>query len=625
MAPFERKRFSPLYLLIPVLYTAVIFVLVYAQFTQNDMFSAQVGSIGLSGEAGRGGIAQLRIGWDEAAVSLNGERQLQLLTGATSQQRSVTAYDLFADRIEVRFDGGGSLHVSGDAGRVTMLFQFSEAVDAARVPLELIEAFTILSGTPLAAASDQSGHRVVVEGPPGSTFEPEGSVLVPVDSNRQVRLQLERLPQGGPGPRSRWLTRAAVAAGGGRAAGNAVDEYERRVAAAWPNRRQQTSGTEPAAAAVVLALAAGGVAAGGSRDLNAVRQQIAIDISRLSPQGETPAMPPTLMPFLGIFGDYPVHSFAADSVRLRRIADRVRDGDGSAFAEERLVPFVVARGSVGLVEELMRLALTLDPEATRGSGLDLAIDLAEALLDFERFVPLEQIGEQQSLRADLETHARRWLDESILPAIVVNDSQFLLVDPTRARVELALQLRAARVLLRGAEFASAIGSDSSSRDYQPIAEQLLATALDYVRADGSLPATVGLDGATAEGGGGDLHSEVALALLDSIPHLPRELPLYKELGVPNVWILSAAKPAVVATSGSWVIRFAFPLGQEHYVLLQGVPNFVELRLHQTRWKTDPEYFRYSDGWIYDAETLTLAVKLTQRTEQDDIELLFAPL
>ena len=56
--------------------------------------------------------------------------------------------------------------------------------------------------------------------------------------------------------------------------------------------------------------------------------------------------------------------------------------------------------------------------------------------------------------------------------------------------------------------------------------------------------------------------------------------------------------------------------------LVGGPNFVELRMHGLRWKTDPEYRRYSDGWAYDADQRMLVIRMTQRTAEDLVELVF---
>jgi hypothetical protein len=618
MSTSERKRLAPLYVLIPVLYAAVIFALIYAQFAQTDAFAARVGSVEVSGKSGRGGIGELRVGWAEAAVRLDGDHQLQVIAGPVTRPQSVAGYEIFADRVEVRFDGGSALHVSGDAGSISVLLQFPAGLDAARVPLDLIDGFNALAGAPVAAFTDELGRQIVLEGPFGSKFQADSYLFIPLDAGREATLHLERLAEAGPGPRLRWLLRAAEAGAGAGAGqtGAAVAAYQRKVAAAWPSRRQQRSNSQQlaAAAGVALALAAAEAEIDGGRQLRALRQQIEIEVEvdRLSRQGGLGSMPTTLMPFLGAFGTYPTDSFAADNARLAETVARVRRGDASAFAATQLVPFVVNRGSVGLIEELLRLAVTLDPLSSPELGLDVRIGVTEALLDVARYVPLEQIGDQQSLRPDLEARAQRWLEEAILPAITVDGGRFLLVAKAAASVDLAQQLRAATLLMRGATA------------YRPIAEQLLATALSYAGNDGSLPARISVLNADGPRGGAVL-SETVLPLLESAAHLARELPLYQALGVPNVWILSVGKPEVVVRANSWIFRFSFPVAQEHYVLMQGVPNFVELRLHQTRWKTDPEYFLYSDGWAYDAETQTLAVKLTQRAPQDEIELLFVDL
>jgi hypothetical protein len=43
-------------------------------------------------------------------------------------------------------------------------------------------------------------------------------------------------------------------------------------------------------------------------------------------------------------------------------------------------------------------------------------------------------------------------------------------------------------------------------------------------------------------------------------------------------------------------------------------------MHGIPWKSDPEYFSYTDGWAYDEETQTLYVKITHRLETEELVL-----
>jgi hypothetical protein len=67
---------------------------------------------------------------------------------------------------------------------------------------------------------------------------------------------------------------------------------------------------------------------------------------------------------------------------------------------------------------------------------------------------------------------------------------------------------------------------------------------------------------------------------------------------------------------------AYPLGIAHYMAIQGVKPFAQIRLHSIPWHSDPTYMKYSDGWTYDAGSRTLYLKLTGRLAQEEINIRF---
>jgi hypothetical protein len=90
---------------------------------------------------------------------------------------------------------------------------------------------------------------------------------------------------------------------------------------------------------------------------------------------------------------------------------------------------------------------------------------------------------------------------------------------------------------------------------------------------------------------------------------------------PGSWVLTASHlDSVQIDSRRQRYLFSFPQGQTHYLLIQGVRPPESVVMHGIPWKTDPQYFQYSDGWSYDAATQSLFVKLTHRSEAEELIL-----
>ena len=67
---------------------------------------------------------------------------------------------------------------------------------------------------------------------------------------------------------------------------------------------------------------------------------------------------------------------------------------------------------------------------------------------------------------------------------------------------------------------------------------------------------------------------------------------------------------------------AYPVGVPHYMAIQGLKPFTQIRLHSIPWHSDPTYMKYSDGWTYDAGSRTLYLKLKGRAAQEEIDIRF---
>jgi hypothetical protein len=110
------------------------------------------------------------------------------------------------------------------------------------------------------------------------------------------------------------------------------------------------------------------------------------------------------------------------------------------------------------------------------------------------------------------------------------------------------------------------------------------------------------------------------ALLSFDRRVPREISLSRQWGAGS-WIWTSAR--LVSAAGSSAesrLLLAYPVGIPHHLAIQGVGPFAQIRLHGIAWRTDPAYAKYSDGWAYDSVSRTLFLKLTGRTEQEEIDI-----
>ena len=93
----------------------------------------------------------------------------------------------------------------------------------------------------------------------------------------------------------------------------------------------------------------------------------------------------------------------------------------------------------------------------------------------------------------------------------------------------------------------------------------------------------------------------------------------------NVFALTCTKDIRIkkASKDMIVFDFVFQAGQTHYVILQGVEKFSDIKIHDIHFRTDPHFETYnSSGYVYNQDTKTLYLKLKHRQEVESVELDF---
>lgn len=306
--------------------------------------------------------------------------------------------------------------------------------------------------------------------------------------------------------------------------------------------------------------------------------------------------------YLGNLVDLARRAQARDPAELARLDAFLKAADPALFSTPRLIPYLLDHGSFNMVQETLAF---LRERASTPLGSERTLGVVEACLDAEEYV-------------DGEFAARgRAVVENRLLSMVRNTDLgiFLVREDGTEKVDVLHSLRAGALLLRA-------GEAWDLPVLRSIGRGLLASALSLKGEAGYLPAglAVSVKNALVTSREGSLAPETAYPYVAPDRHFPREIPLSRTFE-PGVWIWSAAK-AVSAEHAAAESRFllSFPSGQVHFLMIQGIKPFKSLTLHAIPWVSDPAYAQYPDGWVYDAGTQTLFLKLTHRQDMEEIRI-----
>ncbi|QMU99293.1 hypothetical protein F0310_02585 [Borrelia sp. A-FGy1] len=103
-------------------------------------------------------------------------------------------------------------------------------------------------------------------------------------------------------------------------------------------------------------------------------------------------------------------------------------------------------------------------------------------------------------------------------------------------------------------------------------------------------------------------------------YLPK-FTLIPSLGIGN-WVYGASKISSYNISNvSYSLNFNRSLNSPGYFFFKGILNPTLVRFRGINWHTDPQFYRYSDGWRYYPSNKMLVLKITPKKEEDTNVLL----
>lgn len=615
-----KKKLSGLYYLIPVIYVAVIGVFIYMQFQSGERFEEKVGTLTISGTYARSltGARRLRgieVRMNDLRLPIDSSSPILAGFGEVREKKiQALSHTVLAEGLEIECEEGLLLRfeLGGATGQVLTLHPVIPntlgTLSTLSFPFHLEEEQGIqgIPGIPLFELTGRVG-RWYVALPAGSTIDGQSRRLVlrapavaeSAAGRESPEVDFERLesPQE---PYVYWFSREAALAGSsrfGEELGGFLDAAYRqwsRVAAEQP--------VNPALAGQLgISLLSESVRRNQYRTMQALVARGIRQILREDPEAR--------IDYAGAcyLGDLP--SFlrwrqAEALEELSLLTELIRRADLSLFATPQLIAFIVNHAPFSLAEEALRLADSVDLER------EALIDVLNITGSYLEALDTLRLGETTLRRIALAVEKR------ILPAIrAAGGELYFVLDPggRAATVDLFTSAQAG-VILREA------GRQLQRPAYEELGRNLILAVLRRADAAGSVPARGRLDSEGLAPEAERIPPEQLYRLVAQELYTPEEYPLYAFL-YPGSWILTASQLAEVQIDPNrHLYRFSFPAAQTHYVLIQGVRPPESLAMHGIPWKTDPQYFLYSDGWAYVESTQSLFIKLTHRAEVEEIVL-----
>jgi len=294
--------------------------------------------------------------------------------------------------------------------------------------------------------------------------------------------------------------------------------------------------------------------------------------------------------------------------------------DPALLGTADLVNLLVDHGTADQVRALGAFLGTRSP-----AGLDVAsaVGFVQEAMDYQRWTGADQA---------LSRLVREAVDRRILPAARSAEGGVFL-DSGNGRVDLRLSLLAGVALIRAAPGAAAgttapataVGSGTSapgSSWYGAVGRGLLVSALSLADDKGFLPASVTLSGGRVSAKEGSVAPEAVYRILPTDRPVAREIPLATAPGS-GAWMwTSATLVSATASSTGVSLVLSYPKGVPYHFVVGGLRPFSLLKLHGIPWHSDPAYAKYSDGWDYDSDSRTLLMKVTGRSDQEQIDIAF---
>lgn len=306
--------------------------------------------------------------------------------------------------------------------------------------------------------------------------------------------------------------------------------------------------------------------------------------------------------FLGNLREVTDRFVAADQQRTLALLSRVRSGDPTVFREENIVPFAALRGSEELYRQLTTFAREVD---YRTVDMPTAIGMLSTAVDQEHPSP-----------AITEATRRFYgiIEERILPAVRQFDD-FFFVETAPGEIEVYWSIRAGQLIHE-------VGRVTGDQLYRTIGRNLVVSGLQLADEQGFLPEYLFFGDAGLQGDEGSFGPERLYRHFTDNPWYPRMISLYESLGAGSfIWTIANFTQVDIGND-QFQFRLRYPENRTHYIVMHGIPSFESMILFGLQWRNDPRFESYIKGRHYEPRTNTLMIKYTDDTTEESITLFY---
>jgi hypothetical protein len=225
---------------------------------------------------------------------------------------------------------------------------------------------------------------------------------------------------------------------------------------------------------------------------------------------------------------------------------------------------------------------------------------------------LQNLLTLQALQPSDAVNARvQDVQRAVLAKVVRREGE-VFVQPTSGLLDLKTGLILGRLWLDA-------GRTANNQAYGSAGAQLIASALAFQDTGGRLPETLVIqDGQIVRQEGSLLPEDIYASVK---PAQPQETEL--SAWGPGSFVRTPAKiTEQTVTAAAAKFTFRFPAGAAEHIVIAGLPAFDHITMHGIRWRTDPDFQSYTDGWYYSTSTKTLYVKIKHREDLEQLIIHF---
>lgn len=608
-----KRKLSPIYYIIPVVYIGVILFFVFMQFLAREEFAEKVGSLSVSGVYAKtlGGAQRMRhleVQFHDLRMEFSPSSNAIAGFGATREKKlSLESLSQFPDGFELALTDELSLRftvegVAGDRVVITPIIPPQlQGMRTLSLPFSSIDgAFAAVKGIPVLVQSGPGG-TIYASLRSGSQIDMEkGRFILDTEAEGTGNsIILERVFEQAD-PYLYWFSRDFPLVDQERFAAK-VESYLNGAYRYWSGVFVSNPGSRALIGELGISLISEAIKRGEYRRTLAVLSRNLRQL--LAENADNPELYNSAA-YLGNLSSFLAARQDSAAQEIQRITGLITAADLAVFETPRLLRFILNHAPFSLAEEVLRLADSVQLETADVATL---IHLVNTYLEAVEYL---DVAEATSARIS------EIIDRFILPAIAKTPQGLFLSISSTGQVSEADIYES---VLTGNTLIKA-GSALSRGSYAAIGRTLIYSALDLADTEGFLPSRVRIQNGKVEPAGDTISPQSIYDFLPGSDYTPKEYPLYAYL-YPGSWVWTVSRiMEVKIDDAQYRFVFSFPVGDTHYLLIQGIRPLSSMIMHGIPWKPDPEYFRYTDGWSYDEATQTLYVKLTHRLESEELVL-----